>query len=63
MSPSTLDPTKPIPATSNGAAVKDDTKLSLSDTNSKMTKPQLPTPHKHQIHVLIIGIFQSEGLQ
>jgi len=21
-----------------------------------MTKPQLPTPHEHQIHVLIIGI-------
>lgn len=54
---STLDPGKPIPSTLNGEDVPDDTKLSLSDTDSKMTKPQLPTPHKHQIHVLIIGIF------
>jgi hypothetical protein len=32
------------------------TELSLSDTASKLLKPEMSVPHKHQIHVLIIGM-------
>ena len=34
---------------------KNETRLRLSDTASNMTTPTIPTPHKNQIHVLIIG--------
>ena len=30
-------------------------RLTLSDTESNMTWPAIPKPHKYQIHVLIIG--------
>ena len=54
---SAANPSTPIPTIRKGTeAQEEDTKLSLSDTDSTMTKPQLPIPHKHQIHVLIIGM-------
>jgi hypothetical protein len=58
------DPTSTTSVTpTNGApAQESDTALSLSDTSSTMTKPQLPTPHKHQIHVLIIGTRIDESM-
>jgi hypothetical protein len=39
------------------ATEENDVGLSLADTSSTMTKPELPLPHKHQIHVLIIGMY------
>jgi len=36
-----------------------DTELTFSDTASKLSKPEMPAPHKHQIHVLIIGMENS----
>jgi len=38
-----------------GLGEEDETILDIS-AYSKMTKPEPPKPHKHQIHVLIIGL-------
>ena len=44
-----------IPPSSTDADYPD-TEFKLLDTDSKLKMPAIPAPHKHQIHVLIIGM-------
>jgi hypothetical protein len=45
----------PINPTGSVPSEYPDTELHPSDTPSEMLIPESPTPHKHQLHVLIIG--------
>jgi|SRR5579862_4615172 hypothetical protein len=49
------DPTRRETIAEKETDREDDTRVKLSEY-SKMTKPEPPTPNKHQIHVLIIGL-------